>query len=179
MDEKLIEKTVKKNMTHKGKILELFCDDVKLPNGEFSTREYVNHRGAAAVLPFLDKTTIVLVKQFRYVINQVTYEIPAGKIDKDETPLKCAVRELEEETGFRAENCKDFASFYPSCGVSNEIVHLFLAFDLKKGTPKADKDEFVSKEIVDFKNAIKMVKKGQIRDAKTIIALFYFKELFA
>ena len=94
----MIEKLIRKNSIYKGTVLEFCCDDIILSNGAIAKREYVVQPCASAVLPFIDNTNIVLVKQFRYVINQITYEIPAGKIDFGETPLECAVRELKEET---------------------------------------------------------------------------------
>ncbi|MCA6070712.1 MAG: NUDIX hydrolase [Endomicrobium sp.] len=173
----MIEKLIKKNRIFKGKILDLFCDDVELPNGELATREYLQNSGATTVLPFLDRENIVLVKQFRYPLNQITYELPAGKMDKDETPLACVIRELQEETGYKAKRLEELLSFYPTTAFSTEIIHLFAAFGLKEGVPNPDKDEFVSKEILSFKDAVKMVRTGEIKDSKTIIALLYFENI--
>ncbi|MDR2395686.1 MAG: NUDIX hydrolase [Endomicrobium sp.] len=170
----MIEKLIKKNSIYKGRVLEFWCDDVALPNGATAKREYVVHPGACAVLPFVDDSNIVLVKQFRYVINQITYEIPAGKIDVEETPLKCAVRELEEETGYQAKKLDKMMSLYPSSAFSTELLHIFVAFDLQKGMNKPDEDEFVSTEIINFNDALKMVKSGKITDSKTIIAVLNF-----
>lgn len=171
----MIEKLIKKNRIFKGKILDLFCDDVELPNGELVTREYLQNPGATAVLPFLDKENIVLVKQFRYPLDQITYELPAGKMDENETPLACVTRELQEETGYKAKRLEKLLSFYPTAAFSTEIIHLFVAFDLEEGAPNPDEDEFISKEILSFKNAVKMVKTGEIKDSKTIIALLCFE----
>jgi ADP-ribose pyrophosphatase len=177
MSKDLIEKPLNKKLIYKGTFAELFCDEVKLPNGNLATREYIKHSGAAAVLPFIDKENIILVKQYRYAIGQITYEIPAGKVDSGETPLECATRELEEETGYKAEKFEFFLSFYPTVALSNEILHIFFAFGLEKGNLNPDEDEFVEKEIVSFKNALKMVKDGHIKDSKTIISLLYFSGL--
>ncbi|MDR2427736.1 MAG: NUDIX hydrolase [Endomicrobium sp.] len=177
MSKDLIEKTLNKKLIYKGKFTELFCDEVQLPNGNSATREYINHPGAAAVLPFIDKENIVLVKQYRYAIGKVTYEIPAGEIDAGETPVECITRELEEETGYIAKKFELLLSFYPTSALSNELLHIFSAFNLEEGNFNPDEDEFVEKEIVNFKNALDMIKDGQIKDSKTIISLLYFSSL--
>jgi ADP-ribose pyrophosphatase len=170
----MTEKLIRKNSIFKGKVLEFCCDDVRLSNGATAKREYIQHPGACAVLPFVDDSNIVLVKQFRYVINQTTYEIPAGKIDVGEIPLECAARELKEETGYQAGTLNKMISFYPSTAFSTELLHVFTAFDLQKGIAKPDEDEFVVTEILSFNNALKMVKSGKISDGKTIIAILNF-----
>jgi ADP-ribose pyrophosphatase len=175
MNKDMIEKPIKINRIYKGKILELFCDDVELPNGSLSIREYLNNPGASAILPFIDKNNIILVKQYRYPLRQITYELPAGKMDKGETPLECAVRELREETGYKAKKLEIVLSFYPTATFSTEIIHIFAAFGLEGGNENPDEDEFVSKEILNFQDAIRMVKTGVIKDSKTIIALLYFE----
>ncbi|MDR3195789.1 MAG: NUDIX hydrolase [Endomicrobium sp.] len=177
MSKDLIEKPLNKKLIYKGKFTEFFCDEVQLPNGNLAIREYVKHPGAAAVLPFIDKENIVLVKQYRYAVGKVTYEIPAGKIDAGETPIECITRELEEETGCIAKKFELLLSFYPTAALSTELLHIFSAFDLEEGSLNLDEDEFVGKEIVSFKNALDMVKGGYIKDSKTIIALLYFANL--
>jgi ADP-ribose pyrophosphatase len=170
----MIEKLIRKHIIYNGKILEFCFDDVILSNGASATREYIRHPGASAVLPFVDDVNIILVKQFRYVINQVTYEIPAGKIDIGETPLDCAVRELKEETGYQTEKIDKMLSFYPSTAFSTELLHIFVAFNLQKGVIKPDEDEFVETEILSFQSALEMVKNGEITDGKTLLAILSF-----
>lgn len=177
MNEELIEKVVKKSRIYKGKIIELFCDEVELPDGSAASREYLVHPGAAAVLPFIDKEKIILVKQFRYPVSQITYEIPAGKIDNGETPLHCAMRELEEETGYKADDFKSLLSFYPAAALSTEFLHIFSAFGIEKGSLNPDEDEFIDTEVVNFRDVLAMVKDGRIKDSKTIIAVLYFDSL--
>lgn len=173
----MIEKSIKKNQIYHGSAVDFFCDEVELLNGATAKREYVHHPGASAIIPFIDKNSIVLVKQYRYPVNQITYEIPAGKIDKNETPLECITRELEEETGYKSKRLEKLLAFYPTTAFSNEIIHIFAAFGLKEGKQNPDEDEFVSKEIISFKEAVEMVKKGKIMDSKTIIALLYFDSI--
>ena len=173
----IVEKLIKKNKVYRGSAVDLFCDEIELPNGTVAKREYLGHPGAAAVLPFINRKNIVLVKQYRYPVNQITYEIPAGKIDKGETPLECITRELEEETGYKAQKLGKLLSFYPTAAFSNEIIYIFAAFGLIDGKQNPDEDEFISREIVSFKEAVKMVKTGRIKDSKTIIALLYFENI--
>jgi len=168
------EKLVKKNLIHKGKAVDFYCDEVLLPNAHHSTREYLNHPGAASVIPFLDKNRIILVKQYRYPVQRITYEIPAGKADKGETPLECIKRELKEETGYSAKRIEEILSFYPSTAFSNELLHIFAAYELESGNVNPDEDEFLSNVIIDYDEALKMVYSGQIKDSKTVIALLYF-----
>jgi len=173
----MIEKLVKKNKIYSGKAVDFYCDEVELCDGESATREYLGHPGAAAALVFFDKKNIVLVKQFRYPIGKITYEIPAGKLDAGETPLRCIEREIEEETGFIAKRLEKLISIYPTTAFSNEVLHIFAGFGLEKGRQNPDKDEFVSTEIINFQKALEMVKNGQIMDAKTVIALLYFENI--
>lgn len=98
----LKEKILLKNQIYKGKHINFFADTIILPNNREALREYTDHPGAVAILPFLDERNIILVKQYRYPVGKITYEIPAGKLDRKESPIDCAIRELKEETGFSA-----------------------------------------------------------------------------
>ncbi|MDR2772790.1 MAG: NUDIX hydrolase [Elusimicrobiota bacterium] len=171
------EKLVKKNLLHKGKAVDFYCDDVMLPNKHMSKREYLGHPGAAAVLPFLDERLIVLVKQYRYPINEITLELPAGKLEKGENPLKAIRRELKEETGYKAKTFQKMISFYPSTTFSTELLHIYAAFDLTEGKSQPDVDEIVNKEILPIGEAIDMLFAGKIRDCKTVIALLFWHNL--
>jgi len=168
---KLKEKVFKKNKVYKGKAVD-FCNDIIiLPNGKKATREYIDHPGAVAVIPLINKTDIIFVKQFRYPVNEITYEIPAGKLDKKESLLKCAKRELEEETGYKTKNIKKLISFWPTPAFSNEELYIYIATDLIAGKKHPDSDEFVQTVTISLKKALQMVYSGKIKDSKTIIAL--------
>lgn len=171
------ETLIKKNRIYKGKAIDFYCDEVELPNGHPGKREYIGHPGAAAVLPFLNKNDIILVKQYRYPIDKITLELPAGKMDAGETPESCILRELEEETGFKAKKIEKMISFYPSTAFSNEVLHIFAAFGLERGNTNPDEDEFIAWEAVSFIEAVEMVKRGDIMDSKTVIALLYFDNI--
>lgn len=170
---KLREKVYKKNKVFFGKAVDFCNDEVILPNGNKATREYIDHPGAVAIVPFINKTDIIFVKQYRYPINKITYEIPAGKLDKKESLLKCAKRELKEETGYITKNIKKLTSFWPSSAFSNEELVIFIAKDLVVGKKNPDEDEFVKNVIIPFNQALKMVKQGKIKDSKTVISLLY------
>jgi len=168
---KMKEKAYKKNKVYKGKAVDFCNDTVILPNNKKATREYIDHPGAVAVVPFVNKTDIIFVKQFRYPVNEITYEIPAGKLDKKESLLKCAKRELGEETGYKTKNIKKLISFWPSPAFSNEELYIYTATNLIPGKSHPDSDEFVNTVIIPFKKALQMIYNGKIKDSKTIIAL--------
>ena len=171
------EKLHKRRVIHKGNVVKFSSDVIVLPDGKLATREYLEHPGAVAVIPFVDKKNIVLVSQYRYPVGKLTWEIPAGKIDKNEKLLNCVKRELEEETGFRAKKIQKIVSYWPTPAFSNEVLHVYAAFDLVEATKAPDEDEFIEHKIFSFKEALKLVKNGKIMDSKTIIALLYWESL--
>ncbi|MDD5686696.1 MAG: NUDIX hydrolase [Elusimicrobia bacterium] len=168
------ETTLREKQIYSGKILNLFVDDIILPNGKKATREYIRQPDAVAIIPFVDKKNIVLVRQYRYPVQKITYEIPAGKISENENQIDCVKRELGEETGFTSNNIKKLVSFYPSTAFSTEILHIFVAKNLKKTKLSPDEDEFIEPEIVDYYKALDWIKKGKIKDAKTLVGLLYY-----
>jgi ADP-ribose pyrophosphatase len=165
------EKTIDSTLIYDGSFISLKVDKVLLPNGNISQRAIVLHSGAAVVVPVDDENNVIFVKQFRKPIEKVIIELPAGKLDKDENPLECAKRELEEETGYKASELIKLTEIYTTPGFSNEVIHVYLATGLFKGEVHTDADEFVEVLKIKMNDAILMVKKGEIRDAKTIIGL--------
>lgn len=168
---KFEEVTVKTESIYKGRIISLQVDTVTLPNGETATREIVKHPGAVAVIPLIEDKMIV-VEQYRKPLEKSQVEIPAGKLDAGEEPLKAALRELEEETGYRSDNVKLVSSFYTSPGFADEIIHLYLAEDLVKGNANPDEDEFLECEAITLEQAQEYMREGRISDAKTIMAVY-------
>lgn len=168
---KLTEKVFKKKKVFIGKAVDFCNDTVILPNNKKATREYIDHPGAVAIVPFINKTDIILVKQYRYPINKITYEIPAGKLDGKEPLIKCAKRELQEETGYTAKKIEKLISFWPSSAFSNETLHIYTATELTAGKNNPDDDEFLMNYKVSLKQAYEMVKTGKIKDSKTVIAI--------
>ena len=173
----LYEKTMNRACIFSGKVIDMYVEDVLLPNGETSKREIVKHPGAVAVIAITEENKMVLVRQYRKALERVLVEIPAGKLEKGEAPLETAKRELEEETGYVCETMEPLHSFYTSPGFADELVHIFLAKGLTKKSEKQmlDDDEFVDVLEVTLEEALNMVKEKQIYDAKTIYALLYWQ----
>lgn len=169
---KLKEKTIKKNYIYKGKVINVRCDDVELPNGNMSKREVVEHRGGVGIIP-IDGSDVILIKQFRYAFKKVLLEIPAGKREKNEkAPLETAYRELQEEIGAVADKLIYLGEFYPTVGYDEEIIYLFVATGLHfSNKQNLDEDEFLNIQRINYKEALEMVKNNEIKDAKTIIGL--------
>ncbi len=171
---------MKKKKIFEGKILGLSVYD-GIIEGRKVKREMIEHRGAAAMLAFDEDNKVILVKQHRYPHGFVL-EIPAGTLERDEKPLKCAFRELEEETGYRAKKMTPLISYYPSIGYNTEIIHCFVATGLKKiADLSLDDDEILSVVKISMKRLIGMIKSGKIQDSKTICAVMTYavkKKLF-
>ena len=163
---------MKKKKIFQGKILGLNLYDVKI-RGRKVTREVIEHRGAAAMLA-IEKGKVILVKQYRFPRGSVL-EIPAGTLEKGEAPKKCAFRELQEETGYKAKKMTHLISYYPSVGYNTEVIHCYLASGLTKVSELSlDDDEIISVVKVDLKKLVNMIKAGKIIDSKTICAVLTY-----
>lgn len=165
------EKTLESKNIYSGKIVNLNLQIVELPNGKKSKREIVNHPGGVAILAYKDSNTLLLVEQFRKPIEQRILEIPAGKIEQGEEPESCAIRELEEETGYKARKFKYLGKIVTSPGFCDEYIYLFKAENLYKGNDNLqDEDEFINLKEISVEKVKDMIKEGSIIDAKTIAA---------
>jgi ADP-ribose pyrophosphatase len=156
-----------------GGMLTVKRDQVRLPSGHKSQREYVIHPGAVVVVPILPNGNVILEKQFRYPLHQVFIELPAGKIDAGEDVLVTGQRELLEETGYTATNWTKLGYQHPCIGYSNEVIHMYLATELTAGEHSRDIDEALEVFELGFDDCLAMVKRGEITDGKTIVALFF------
>jgi ADP-ribose pyrophosphatase len=156
-----------------GGMLHVKRDQVRLYNGNTSQREYVIHPGAVVVVPMLPNGNVILERQFRYPLQQVFIELPAGKIDQGEDTLVTGQRELFEETGFTATEWVKLGHQHPCIGYSNEVIHMYLARGLQAGAHQRDEDESLEVFEAPFENCIEMIQNGQITDGKTIVALFF------
>ena len=169
----LIEKCLESKNIFTGKLLNVLCDKVVLPDGRESTREYIKHPGASVVIPYLNDKRVLLIRQFRYPVNRVMIELPAGKIDPDESPENTIKRELEEETGYSSNNIIKLCMIHTCVGYSDELLHLFWAYDLKPCINKPDYDEKIELLPMNINDAMEMIYSGKVTDAKSIIGLFW------
>ena len=164
------EKTVRSVTLYDGRIIKVKKDDVILPNGKSAIREVVHHSGGSAIVCEKDGK-ILLVKQFRYPYGKEIYEIPAGKINDGEDFERTAIRELEEECGVKAERVEKLFEVYPTPAYNTEVIRIYQAFGLKESQVCLDEDEFLTSEWIEKEKLKDMIKKGEINDAKTLIAL--------
>ncbi|KKI54401.1 MAG: NUDIX hydrolase [Staphylococcus equorum] len=169
----LFEKTLHKESIYKGAIIDLEVHDIELPDGQTSKRELVYHNGAVAVCAINPDNQVILVRQYRKPAEKTLLEIPAGKLELNEERESAAKRELEEETGYIAENLELITEMYGSPGFSNEKISIYLAKDLKIGEMNLDDDEFIEIETYNIDEITSMLQNQEIEDAKTIIALQY------
>lgn len=177
-DKNLVEKKISSENIFDGVLLHVRRDEVELPNGHKSVREWIEHPGASSVIPLLPDNQIILVKQYRYPVGQVTLEVPAGKLDaKGEDPLICAERELSEETGYTAGKIWKLTTIATTVGFSNELIHLYAATDLTKGEQHPDDDEFINVVKIPLTAALQLVETGKIVDAKSIISILLLAKL--
>lgn len=167
------EKKLSSEVIFEGKIIKVTKDKVLCPNGMESIREVVHHNGGAAILVVVDNK-VLLEKQFRYPFDKVLYEIPAGKLERNEDPLEAAKRELEEETGFIANTIISLGDMYPTVGFCNEVIKLFLTTDIKQGELNLDEDEIIDVSFIELEKVNEMILNNEIQDAKTICALYKY-----
>lgn len=161
-----------------GRVLNLDIDQVRFPDGSSGELEIIRHPGASAVLPFLSDPAgpdpqILLIKQYRYAAEDFLYEVPAGRLDPNETPLDCARRELLEETGCTAERVEPLYTFYTTPGFIDERIHGFIATGLTRGESKREADEFMTLETMTLSRSLELIQKGEIRDGKTTVLILF------
>lgn len=168
------EKTLASELLFEGAILALRRDTVRLENGNTATREVVHHNGGVAVLAIDDDENVLFVRQFRYPYDAVLLELPAGKLERGEDPAACGARELEEETGHKAGSLSFLAKVYPTPGYTDEVLHLYLAKDLTRVEQRLDEDEFLTVEKIPLQKAFGLCLSGEVKDAKTLVAILKY-----
>ncbi len=161
-----------RTIVHQGKVFSLIRENVTLDNGITTDMEFVEHPGATAIIPLLNESRVLLLKQYRHALKEYIWEIPAGTLDPQESVINCAKRELIEETGYSANQWQKLAEITPVPGYSDERIHIYLATDLQPAEQNLDKDEIINVHEVEFSKAIEMIKRGEIQDAKSITGLF-------
>ena len=168
----LEEKTLSSELIFDGRVVHLYRDEVELPNGGTSVREYVKHVGAVCVLPLTNQNEVVLERQYRYPFHSVLVEIPAGKLDApDEDLREAALRELREETGFVPNELIDIGDYYGSAAILGERIRMFVARGLTLGSTQPDEDEFLEVFTMPLEDAVREVMAGHIPDGKTQLAI--------
>lgn len=158
---------------HSGRVGKFCLERAALPGGKSATFEVVRHPGAAAVCAFLDESTVLLLRQYRHAAGGTIWEVPAGKLDSGEAPERCAARELEEETGYRAGRLQKLPAILTTPGFSDERIHLFAAFNLQRTTQQLEAHEVIEVIPTPFSRALQMVWRGEITDAKSALALLH------
>ena len=177
-DADLIEEKVSSEDVFDGNLLHLKKDTVRLANGNIAYREWIKHPGASAVVPVTPEGRLIFVRQYRYPIQQVTLEIPAGKLDAEgEDPLDCARRELSEETGYQAEKYTFLTKLATTVGFSNEFIYIYAAEGLTAGRQHPDEDEFINVCTLTMDEAMAKIRSGEICDAKSVTAVLLLRDL--
>lgn len=159
-----------------GRVISLDVDTVAFPNGTVGELEMVRHPGASAVVPFLDDPAgedprILLIRQYRHASGGYLFEIPAGRLDEGESPEKCAIRELREETGYSAATLEHLSSFFTTPGFTDERIHVFMAMGLEPGDQALESDEILDLHPTPISEALKRVSTGEVVDAKSMLGI--------
>ncbi len=175
----LKENKISSEIIYQGRLLDIRRDVVRLPNGNTSTREWIKHPGAVCMIPLLTDNKIALIRQYRYPVQKEMVELPAGKLDENEKPEVCAMRELEEEIGYVSQKLTFLTQIHPAIGFADEMMWLYLAENLIKTVSNQDEDEFLEIMPTSLEKALKMVWHGEITDAKTIIGILWAERLLS
>ena len=164
---------------YNGPIFDLSKKTIRLPNENAATLDVIEHNGAALIIPVTDNGELVMVKQYRIGTESVLLEFPAGKFDPGEDPGECALRELEEETGYRASKISLLFETIPIAAYCTEKISVYLAEGLKPGQPKPDENEFLEVEVYPLEKLLKMVDSGELLDMKTVMGILYYARIAA
>ncbi len=178
-DRHLREKPLSSRSVFKGILLDVYRDEVTLPGGGRAVREYIRHPGAAVMVPRLDDGRLIFVRQFRYALDRVMVEFPAGKLDPGETPVYAAARELAEEIGYHPGKLTRLGLIHPGIGYSDEGIEVFLAEELQPRPAATAADELLEPFELSLEEALEWVPEGKITDVKTIIALYWTERYLA
>ena len=165
-------RTNRQTILHQGKVFRLVNEKYTLENGVTSDMDFIQHPGAAAMVPMLNQTEVVLIKQYRHAVREFIWEIPAGTLEPEESAIQCAKRELIEEIGYSASAWQQLGTITPLPGCSDERIHIFLASELQPAKQDLDEDELLKVHKLELSTALEMIFSGEIQDGKTISGLF-------
>lgn len=168
---------IKSEEIYSGKMIKVCKDEIAIPGGSTAIREVVVKNNASAVVPIDEEGNIIFVRQYRHPAKDMVLEIPAGTFEEGEDPHECAIRELEEEIGYKADGLTYVNWSYVSVGICTERIYLYIAEKLKKGVQHLDDDEFIEVERYSLEDSLNMIFDGTIKDSKTMLGIFAYKEL--
>ena len=164
---------MKSRSAYRGEWLEVFVEEVQLPNGHRIELDIIRHPGASAVVPFVSDEDVLLIRQYRHAAGGTIYEVPAGKLDAGEAPEVCAARELEEEAGRRAGKLEKLGAIWTTPGFTDERIHLFAAYQLETVPQRLESDEVIELIQMPLRAALDLVWSGELSDAKSALALIH------
>ena len=168
-------KRIQRDLMYKGHIVNVYEETMELPDGRTAKWDFIEHKGAAAIIPIDQDGKIIMVRQYRNAPEQYVLEIPAGGLNPGEDMKTCATRELEEETGFRSEKVEHLIDIYTTVGFCNERIAIYCAYDLLPSKQKLDEDEYVAIEKYTLEELVSLIYDGTIMDGKTISGILAYK----
>ncbi len=168
-------KRLKRDLVHKGRVIDFYNDTIEINGSKLTTFDFIHHKGASAMVPVDDEGRILMVRQYRNAVDSYTLEIPAGGLNPGEDNLTCAIRECEEETGYKAGKVEHLIDVYTTVAFSNEKICIYYTTGICPSKQNLDEDEFVNVERHSLAELTKMILEGEIKDAKTIAAILAYK----
>lgn len=168
-------KRIKRDLVHEGRIIDYYADTIEIEGGKLTTFDYIHHKGASAMIPVDAEGNILMVRQYRNAIDQYTLEIPAGGLNLGEDNRTCAIRECEEETGYKAGDVFHLLDLYTTVAFSNEKICIYYTTGITPTNQNLDEDEFVTAERHSLEALVSMILEGKIVDAKTIAGILAYK----